>query len=260
MRESIPPKNSVTFLGSGGARFMMISQKLATGGLWFNLDGTDLLVDPGPGCITQVARQNFQAEQLDAILLSHRHLDHSADVNIMVEAMVRGGFHPHGYLYAPADALVQESVILQYLRDLLDGVIILSEGRTYRIGGIEIEIPLRHHHGVETYGFRFRVENRTVAYVADTKYFQALASSYRADLMIVCVLMEYSHPHLDHLSVRDATAIIGQAQPRTAILTHFGMGLWRGGPENYASYISAETGVHVIAACDGMCFRLSDLD
>ena len=255
-----PPINSVTFLGSGGSRFMMITQKLATGGFWLNLGGTDILVDPGPGCITQVTRRALDAGMLDAILLSHRHLDHSADINIMIEAMTQGGFNPHGYLYAPGDALAEEPVVFNYLRDLVDGVVTLYEGGVYRFGGVELETPLRHQHGVETYGFNFRAGGRSVSYVADTRYFEALAANYRADLMIVCVLTEHPRSYIDHLSVEGAAAVIGAARPKTAILTHFGMGLWRGGPENYAARISEQTGVRVIAATDGMCFELSELD
>ena len=260
MAERNPPENSVTFLGSGGSRFMMISQKLATGGFWLNLGGTDILVDPGPGCITQVTKRDLDPRQIDAILLSHRHLDHSADVNIMIEAMVQGAAHPHGYFYAPADALATEPVVFSYLRPLLDGVVTLYEGGKYRFGGVEVETPLRHHHGVETYGFNFRAGDRRVAYVADTRYFAELASSYQADLMIVCVLTESPRSYIGHLSVPDAAALIGAARPKAAILTHFGMGLWRGGPQNYAARISEETGVRVIAATDGMCFNLWELD
>jgi len=260
MAERNPPINSVTFLGSGGSRFMMISQKLATGGFWLNLEGTDILVDPGPSCITQVTQRNMESRMLDAIMLSHRHLDHSADMNIMIEAMTQGGGHPHGYLYAPADALADEPVIYGYLRPLLSGVVTLREGGAYRFGGVAVETPLRHHHGVETYGFYFRAGGRTVSYVADTRYFEALAPTYRADLMIICVLTESPRSYIEHLSVPDAAALIGAARPKVAILTHFGMGLWRGGPENYAARISAETGVRVIAATDGMCFNLTELD
>jgi ribonuclease BN (tRNA processing enzyme) len=260
MAERNPPAGSVTFLGSGGSRFMMISQKLATGGFWLNMAGTDILVDPGPSCITHVTNRKLEPRQLDAILLSHRHLDHSADVNIMIEAMTQGGGHPRGYFFAPADALDEEPVIYGYLRRLLDGVVTLREGGKYRFGGVDVETPLRHHHGVETYGFNFRAGGRSVAYVADTKYFEALASTYRADLMIVCVLTESPRSYIDHLSVPDAAALIGAARPKAAILTHFGMGLWRGGPENYAARITEETGVRVIAATDGMCFHLSELD
>src|SRR4030043_496857 len=102
----------ITFLGTGGARFMIISQLLASGGLWLSLNGTEILLDPGPGCIVQSTKRKLRADKLSAIILSHRHLDHSADVNIMVEAMTNGGFRQHGWLFAPADALKDRPITL----------------------------------------------------------------------------------------------------------------------------------------------------
>ena len=107
---------TITFLGTGGARFMIISQLLASGGLWFNLDGTQILMDPGPGCIVQVTSRKLNPEELSAIIVSHRHLDHSADVNVMTEAMTEGGFRKRGVLFAPRDAIETEPVVFDYLK------------------------------------------------------------------------------------------------------------------------------------------------
>src|SRR4030043_687485 len=98
------PTNTITFLGTAGARFMVSKQLAASGGLWLNLSGTELLIDPGPGSIVQSAKRKLNAEKLSAIILSHRHLDHAADVNVMVEAMTYGGHHKHGRLFAPGDS------------------------------------------------------------------------------------------------------------------------------------------------------------
>ena len=136
MKEEKPSSDTITFLGTGGARFMMINQLLASGGLWLNLGGTEILVDPGPGCIVQATKRKLKAEKLSAIILSHRHLDHSADVNIMVEAMTQGGHKRHGRLLAPADALETEPVIFSYLKNYLEGVEVLQEGKSYSIGDI----------------------------------------------------------------------------------------------------------------------------
>ncbi len=122
MEDESRSSDTITFLGVGGARFMMYNQFLATGGFWLNLGGTEILVDPGPGAIVQVTKRKLRAEKLSAIILSHRHLDHSADINIMVEAMVQGGFRRHGRLFAPADALETEPVIFSYIRELIDGI------------------------------------------------------------------------------------------------------------------------------------------
>ncbi len=273
MTDKNPPGETITFLGTGGARFMIISQILATGGLWLNLNGTEILVDPGPGCIVQTTKRKLDAEKLSAIILSHRHLDHSADVNIMVEAMTRGGHNRHGRLFAPADALDDEPVIFSYLKERLDGVEILKEGKSYSVGNLSFSTPVRHVHLVETYGMVFKTAGHTFSYIADSRYFDGLCQHYGGELLIINVV--FLEPRLldpqmgeadnrqfpgDHISVPDAERIIKKLKPRVAILTHFGMSMWRAKPWQIAEKLSEKTGVKVIAARDGMTFDLAQID
>ncbi len=267
MKEEQPLTDTITFLGTGGARFMIISQLLASGGIWLNLSGTEILVDPGPGCIVQSTKRKLKAEKLRAIILSHRHLDHSADVNIMVEAMTQGGLKRHGQLFAPADALETEPVIFSYLRDYLDGIEVLQEGKSYSIGDIFFTTPVRHIHRVETYGMVFRTAKHTFSYIADTRYFKGLCQYYGGELLIINLAFLEPRPPADnpltptdHLSVPDAERIIGELKPKVAILTHFGMSMWRAKPWQIAQTLTEKIGVKVIAARDGMKFDLAQLD
>jgi len=252
--------DTITFLGTAGARFVVISQILASGGLWLSLSGTEILVDPGPGCIVQSTKRKLRADKLGAIILSHRHLDHSADVNIMIEAMTRGGFKRHGWLFAPGDALETEPVVFSYLKDYLEGIEVLQEGKSYSIGNISFNTPIRHIHPVETYGIIFRTAEHTFSYIADSRYFDGLCQNYGGELLIInVVFLEPGRP-IDHLSVPDAEHIIMELKPKVAILTHFGMTMWRAKPWEVALRLSQQTGVRVIAARDGMRFDLSQLD
>ncbi|MCK4353907.1 MAG: hypothetical protein KAW83_01520, partial [Dehalococcoidia bacterium] len=52
---------------------------------------------------------------------------------------------------------------------------------------------------------------------------------------------------------------IEQIKPKAAILTHFGMTMWRAKPWELARKLTEETGISVIAARDGMKFDLSQL-
>ena len=88
--------DTITFLGTGGARFAVTTQVLASGGLWLNLNDTEILLDPGPGSMVQSTKQKLRTDKLSAIILSHHHLGHSADINVMGEAMTKGGFKRHG--------------------------------------------------------------------------------------------------------------------------------------------------------------------
>ena len=253
-------EDTITFLGTAGARFMVASQLLASGGLWLNLGGTEILIDPGPGCIVQSTKRKLKANKLSAIILSHRHLDHSADVNIMVEAMTQGGLKRRGRLFVPVDALETEPIIFSYLKDYLEGIEVLQEGKSYSVGNISFTTPVRHIHSVETYGVLFTTTEHTFSYIADTRYFDGLCHSYGGELLIINVVMlEANHPY-DHLSVSDAEHIIIELKPKVAILTHFGMTIWRAKPWEIAQRLSQQTGVRVLAARDGMKFALSQLN
>ena len=260
MEARSPSSDTITFLGTAGARIMVANQILASGGLWLNLSGTEILLDPGPGSIVQATKRKLRADKLSAIILSHRHLDHSADTNIMVEAMTQGGFKRHGWLFAPADALGSEPVIFSYLKDYLEGVEVLQEGKSYSVGNISFTTPVRHIHQVETYGILFRTPEHTFSYIADSRYFDGLCHSYGGELLIINVVrLEANHP-FDHLSVPDAEHIITELKPKVAILTHFGRTMWQAKPWEVAQRLSQDTGVKVIAARDGMRFDLAQLD
>ena len=239
---------------------MVANQILASGGLWLSLGGVELLLDPGPGTLVHAAKRKLKASKLEAIILSHRHLDHSADVNVMIEAMTEGGLRRRGTLFAPGDALSQDPVVLHYLRSYLERIEVLEEGRSYSIGDVSFHTPIRHHHGVETYGVVFETSRHTISCLVDTRFFEGLGLHYSGDLLILNVVRLEPGGPFDHLSAPEAGEIIKEVRPKAAILTHFGMTMWRAKPWEVASKLSEETGVRVIAARDGMAFDLAQLD
>jgi ribonuclease BN (tRNA processing enzyme) len=249
----------ITFLGTAGARFVVTRQFLASGGAWLSLGDTQLLLDPGPGCLVQATKRKLDPSKLDAIILSHRHLDHCGDINIMIEAMTGGGMKKRGVVFAPADALNPDPVILSYLQEKPEKVEILTEGGHYKVDDIYFETPIKHRHPVETYGFVFRTPRHTFSWITDTKYFDDLPRYYTGDLLIINVVRLNPGAPVDHLSLPEAKQIIEEIKPSAAILTHFGMTMWRAKPWELARKLTDETGISVIAARDGMRFDLAKL-
>lgn len=245
-------KNEVTFLGTGGARIVVAKQIRATGGMLFRLAGVSILVHRVHvrwfRLLTYLPK--FSPLKIDYLILSHKHLDHADSVNIMIEAMTEGGTKPRGVLLAPHDALEEEPVVLYYLRKYLNKIKILEEGAVFDLGPVQLSTPLRHRHGVETYGLVFKTERYSIAYVTDSKFFPALAKKYRCDLMIVNLLRDEPSEY-DHLALPDVEQILLAAKPRVAIITHFGMTIIRQGPWKIARRLEAKTGVKVLAAEDG---------
>jgi ribonuclease BN (tRNA processing enzyme) len=254
------PMDTIVFLGTAGARFMVSKQLAASGGMWLNLDGTQLLLDPGPGCIVQVTKRKLNPEKLSAIIISHRHLDHAADTNVMVEAMTNGGFRRRGQLFLPADALAPEPVIFSYLKNYVEAITVLEAQQTYRAGNVSFRTSVRHIHPVETYGMVFAAGGLNVGYISDTRPFEGLAASYAgSDLIIVNMVLTEPRPPVDHLSVPDVERLIQRIKPKTAILSHFGMHVWQERPWLIAEAMSQKTGVRVVAARDGMKFDLTQV-
>jgi ribonuclease BN (tRNA processing enzyme) len=250
----------IIFLGTGGARIVVAKQVRASGGMWVAINGTNLLLDPGPGCLvkSRTRKEKLDATKLDAILLSHKHLDHSGDVNTMIEAMTDGGFRPKGMLFAPAECLESDPVVLRYVRDYVDEIHELREGGHYTIGRVTVSTPIRHQHGnAETYGMVLTPSGQgpSVAYIADTRYFPELADAYRGDILILNVVFLTKRDY-DHLCVEDALKLIRAIQPKLAVITHFGMTVIRAKPWEVAAELESAAGTRVIAARDGMTLDL----
>jgi len=112
---------------------------------------------------------------------------------------------------------------------------------------------------VETYGFIFRTPRHTFSWITDTKYFDKLPSYYVEELLIINVVRLTPGAPIDHLSLPEAKGIIEKIKPKTAILTHFGMTMWRAKPWELAQKLTEEIGITVIAARDGMRFDLAQL-
>jgi len=288
MSEAVQPDRMV-ILGSGGARIVVAKQLRASGGIWFSLGGNQFLLDPGPGALVRMtgSRHRLDPTRLAGILLSHRHLDHSGDVNNMIEAMTMGGTEPRGSLFAPSDALEgDDPVVLRYVREFLTEIVTVKEGGKYRLGNVDFTCPVRHHHRGEVYGFRFRVGGRgtgdggqetasaspesmvqspesgagalTLSYIADTRYFPELAEHYRADVVIMNVV-RLLPSDLDHLHVSDAEELVKAIRPRLTVLSHFGMKMLAARPWVIAREMSERTGCQVVAATDGMLIDLEEL-
>lgn len=211
----------------------------------------------------QCKRHKVSPKRLSAIVLSHKHLDHSADVNVMVEAMTDGGFSPRGKLLAPHDALEGEDpVVLRYLRDYLaEGVEVLEPGRTYFVGEIKFETPpFYHKHGqVQTLGLKFHLPEGTLAYITDGRYAPEFEQFYKADVVVMNIVRREPTPELDHLSAEDAAKFAEAVRPKALILTHFGMTMLRAGTRKVADELTERTGVKVIAAWDGAKFNIAEL-
>ncbi len=251
-------ENFIKFLGTAGARFVMISQLRSSAGLWLAYKGTNLLIDPGPGTLVHCAKAKpkLTPSELDGIILTHRHLDHCGDINVMIEAMTEGGFKRKGVVFLPKDCLDEDPVILKHTSNFLEKIETLEEKKNYSLSAINFTTPLRHIHPTETYGLKFHLDKVSVSLISDTKYFKDLERVYKADILIINTVFFSPHPQIEHLCLEDAEKIIKSIKPKISILTHFGMTMLKAKPHLIVQNLRERLNMDVISAYDGMKFQL----
>ena len=248
----------IKFLGTAGGRFVVMKQLRASGGIWLQYKDTNALIDPGPGALVKrsSSRPNLDPGELDAIILTHKHLDHSNDLNVMIEAMTEGGFKRRGLVFTPSDALGKDGVVHSYLMEHPKEIKILKKGK-FEVGDIKFEVPIKNIHSVETYGLKFYLGDEIISFVSDTKHFDGLIDAYKdSTILILNVVFYKRRDEFEHLCLEDAIKIIRDINPKRAILTHFGMSMLREKPYLLEEKVNAQLKQNVKFASDGFSLEL----
>ncbi len=244
------------FLGTGGARFSMITQKRHTGGIRF-IKPLHMQIDPGPGSIAYSNMNRLNPSKIEALLVSHCHTDHYTDAEVFVEAMTDGATKKRGVLIGSKSVILGSDVfdqaISRYHKTLPQRTVALSPGHKEIIGSLEVLATSAHHADPDTIGFRLNFPTCDIGYISDTEYFSELASQFVGTrLLIVSVLRPAGSPWKGHLSTDDAICLARQIHPEVLIMTHFGMKMIFAHPSKQAASVQRATGIRTIAATDNM--------
>ncbi|MBB5806815.1 ribonuclease BN (tRNA processing enzyme) [Saccharothrix ecbatanensis] len=151
----------LTVLGGVGA-WPTASQ--ACSGYLVEHDGFTLLVDPGYSTFPAL-QALMPASAVDAVLVSHGHPDHCADLNPLLRARALGGSAPVLPLYAPEGALDRVLALDQVRLDSAYSVHPVE--RAFEVGPFRVDtydLP----HFVPNAGLRLTAGGRVLAYTGDT--------------------------------------------------------------------------------------------
>lgn len=248
--------DKLIFLGTGGGRVVVFRQIRHSGGMWLSMAGINILIDPGPGSLVRIFERGLDTRDLDLIIVSHRHLDHCADLNSVVESATESTKKPLDLLISPSDVIEGEDpILLRYLRKGIKDTQLIEEGKSIAYKNLKIIGTVKHiHKGAETYGIEIHSQDKKFVYVPCGKFFEGMLEGYseNADLMVFNTTFPHRQENFYHLSAEDVEKMIQKYRPKKAVITHFSVPMLRSDPEKIAAKISRKTGTSVVAASDGM--------
>lgn len=252
------------FLGTGGGRFVMTSQRRRTAGIRLINGNTHAHIDPGPGALIFSNWAKLNPQKLDALIVTHCHPDHYNDTEVLIEAMTGGTKNKRGILAATESVLYGANSIgpsvSSYHQKLVESVVKLEKNSKFKIRDLKFTATEANHSDPASVGLKIENERLgTIAYTSDTAYFPDLSDQYKdTRLLILCVMWPRNNPLKKHLCTDDVEIILKEAKPKCAVLTHFGMRMLNAGPDEEASYLEEVTGIPVVPATDGMIVEIED--
>jgi len=249
--------SEIIFLGTAGARYVVAKQLRASAGTIINIENSYLLLDPGPGTLVHLAKRKILVEKISTIIVSHHHLDHSADLNVIVDAVTEGGFKKRGTLFLTESAL-KENILLPYLKNYLKKIEILKPHTVYEENPFKFKTTCLFKHTAENYGLLFYFpERKVVGFITDTAYFEELAKEFaEANILVINTVRYTPKEGVLHLSIPDVKKLLTKVKPEEVILTHFGMTMIRANPFKVAQELSKELGLKIRACYDGMSLKI----
>jgi tetratricopeptide (TPR) repeat protein/ribonuclease BN (tRNA processing enzyme) len=221
------------------------------GGYLFACDNQGIIIDPGYNFVENFIKCGYSLGDLNSIVLTHAHDDHTADFEPILSLMSKLEEPRKISLFTNLSASVKFSHLLAKNEDSFDNVEILNENQTHQITPkLRMKATKAIHADILTEdsarGLIFELEKEKGVYrlgiTGDTKFFKGSAKQNglcsffeNVDVLVLHLgsIHEKEFTFLeddfeghkydgDHLGVRGIVNLIAQCRPKLAIISEFG--------------------------------------
>ncbi|MGB9719330.1 MAG: MBL fold metallo-hydrolase [Candidatus Anstonellales archaeon] len=248
----------IFFVGVGGGRINLIRQVkgYGTGGFAI-LGSTRIYVDPGPGAIVKMNEFGISPTSIHAVIATHNHIDHVSDANVLIEGMSAYGNRKKGIIIGSKSVIYGDGNgdrgITKYHQNFVKEIHVAEWGKKENFEGFEIEYVKAVHDDESTFGFKLRMDGKTVGYTSDGNFYEGIGKNYSGcNVLIINTIKPTRDTYPKHFSALvDGVEILKEAKPKLAILYHYGMKMIKAGPAYVANQVEKKTGVKTISVKDG---------
>ena len=248
---------NILFLGTAGGSAVVNRQLRASGGIIIQVEDLQFHLDPGPGALNKAKEYGVNLHNNTAILISHNHINHCNDLNVVIDAMTHGGIEHRGLILSSKSVLHEQEnshpFLTKHHQNLVERIIPLEKNHKIGIELIEINALPAEHTDPTAIGFKIFCPKFTISYTGDTILTKELLDSLAGtDILILNVPYPGNEGKGANLDTNSTIKIISKIRPKVAIMTHFGMEMLKADPLQEAREVQRITGVQTIAAQDGM--------
>jgi ribonuclease BN (tRNA processing enzyme) len=194
----------------------------ASSGYLLEHDGFKLLLDCGSGVLAKL--QNvLQPEELDAVIVSHYHPDHIADIGVLQHARLIQGFLGKQMTVLPIFSHHFNQIEFTKLtyKDITKGVAYEPSG-SLSAGPFQITF-LKTDHPVPCYAMRIEADGKILVYTGDGSFKHELIDFCKQADLLLCECNFYGNQdgkQAGHMTSIEAGELAQQALVKQLCLTH----------------------------------------
>ncbi len=202
----------VTFLGTGVA---VPFENRAQSSILVENGGTKILIDAGIGCYHRLEELGIGVDEIDAICITHHHLDHNGDVLNILKARWLMGCGNLTIFGPPGSRAFFESLLeaYPYLRGKLKFSV--EEKESFDISGIKFR-TVRTYHSIESRGY---IVDDALAVSGDTRAFKEFIAQ-ECIVMVHELSLPFGYEADTHTTPENLKSVLPYCKAEKLYLTH----------------------------------------
>lgn len=221
---------TLTILGTGDA---FASGGRAQAGYLLEAGGKRILLEAGPGILTEMKRHGIEADSLDVIIISHLHGDHFSGLPFLFLEYMWERPRKHPVIIAGPPNLEKRTWILMRamfsrfnLKKLQNKVkwVVLQPGKSLKLAGLKIS-TIRSPHTKPDVSLSLKIvhDGKTFVFSGDTGWNDELVEFSAGANLLLCECTYFESHHLRfHMNYPELRRNLDRFNVKRMVLTHLG--------------------------------------